>query len=120
MGLSVVRNLIFSSLWMKTADIPLFFPALQRHPRRLWIPLRTYFPCLVFHLSDRIVIPGRRSSAEISTHSLQGRELLRAALLRIIRPETANAKELIRTSGKQLSYCCIAVHGQGEAGGRSQ
>ena len=42
-GLSVVRNLIFSSLWMNTVDTPLFFPALQRHPRRSWIPLTTCF-----------------------------------------------------------------------------
>jgi len=58
--LSVVRNLIFSSLWMNTVDSPLFFPALQRHPRRSWIPLTTCFACLAFHLIC-IVIAGRRS-----------------------------------------------------------
>jgi len=55
-GLSAVRNLIFSSLWMNTVDTHLFFPALQRHPRRSWIPLT----CLVFHLIC-IVIARRRS-----------------------------------------------------------
>jgi len=91
-GLSVFRNLIFS-LWMNTADTPLFFPALQRHPRRLWIPLTTYFACLAFHLIC-VVIAGRRSWAEISKHFLQSRELLQTALLRTIRPETVNAREL--------------------------
>ena len=43
-------------------------------------------------------------------------ELLPAALLRIIRPETANARELTRPSGKQLSCCCIAVHCQRKGG----
>jgi len=51
-------------------------------------------------------------------YHLSREELLQAALLRITQPETANARELTRPSGKQLSYCCIAVHAQ-RRGGRT-
>ena len=61
---------------------PFAFPAVQRRPRLLWIPSRTYFACLAFHIIC-VVIAGRRSWAEILKHFTDWFSLMKVLIVNL-------------------------------------